>query len=83
MIICHVRKDTIVNYIDFDVSRKFVISTEKTPKESSKNKEPNDLTDDDYDVTQLTLFSQEWDKAIREWFNLVGKNGVIKLIDDE
>ena len=63
--------------------RKFVISTEKTSKEQSKNKELNDLTDDDYDVIQLTKFSKERDKAIRGWFILVDKKGLIKLIDDE
>ena len=62
-------------------SKTFTIPPIKKLKETSKDKKPEELTDEDYDITYPTEFSKEQDEAIREWYLIAGKKALRSFIE--
>ena len=70
------RNDKRIDNVFITSSREFTIPPIKKLKETSKDKKPEELTDEDYDITYPTEFSKEQNEAILEWYRIAGKKAL-------
>ena len=80
IVLLYQREDEKYDIVFINGSKEFTIPKEKVLKETSKNKKPEELTEDDYTYIQPTEFSEEQVKIIREWINLACKKALKSFI---